>query len=176
MDIERSLKSQKSKKSKKEAKGPSQSNTTVDSKEVLSNRTSFMEPSIEIIRLGGSNAKKRREDLRKRKESGETSSGESDNSADGDDNVRKQLKKIQSEQHLELLMNPQFYLSAEERQRIEKAKYKMKKRFHRFFDRAMIRKNLEYFKIWKNQTEAAKNLAQEYQHVRKFLQTRDIYY
>lgn len=37
------------------------------------------------------------------------------------------------------MLNPQFYLSAEEKARIEKAKYKIKKYFFRFFEKQGIK-------------------------------------
>lgn len=52
----------------------------------------------------------------------------------------------------------------------------MKKNFLRFFERRALKQNLLYFKRWRSKCEFFRHRAQEYQQVRKFLQTRESYY
>ena len=94
----------------------------------------------------------------------------------GGQDIRKQLKKVQNEQNLELMMNPGFYLSAEEQARIEKTKEKMRKYFKKFFERHAFKKHAAYFKKWRAYCEYKKNRSAEYAAVKKFLKNREAYY
>lgn len=74
------------------------------------------------------------------------------------------------------MMNPHIYRSAEDRDLIEKKKFKMKKYFIRFFKKHEFKKFTMYYKKWVAYVEFCKTRGMEYATVQKFIKARDTYY